>query len=46
MLLYVDTRVTLDNKKIRDGLTKDQFDLVAFNIVSHPRNKELLLYTM
>jgi len=44
--LYVDTRVTLDNKKIRDGLTKDQFDLVAFNIVSHPRNKVLLLYTM
>lgn len=38
--------ITIDDKEIASGLTLEQFYVLATSIASHPRNRELIIYTI
>lgn len=38
--------ITIDGKKIISGLNNDQFYILSALIACHPRNRELIIYTM
>lgn len=38
--------ITIDGKKVMTGLTKDQFYNLSTLIACHPRNRELIIYTL
>jgi len=40
------SEIIIDDEKIISGLTHEQFDVLSTLIACHPRNRELLLYTM
>lgn len=40
------SEITIDGKKIISGLTHDQFYVLSTLIACHPRNRELIIYTM